>query len=97
MAGTDFLSKRFLLKRFLGLSEEELTENDRLWAEENGASDFDRSSAEDLRSVGVTPGDLNTDFDTLDAETPDIEGGDVDIDTGGDDAADVDIDTGDET
>jgi hypothetical protein len=89
LAGTDFLSKRFLLKRFLGLSEEEMTENDRLWAEENGTSEFNRSSAEDLRSVGVTPGDLNTDFETLDAETPDIEGGDVDIDVGGDEGGEA--------
>jgi hypothetical protein len=31
-----YLSKRFLLERYLDLSEEEMTRNDELWAQENG-------------------------------------------------------------
>ena len=54
------LSKRFALKRFLGLSQEEITENEELWREENG----DKLSpvvdaGGELRSVGVTPGAIS--------------------------------------
>ena len=80
LASVEYLSKRFMLKRFLGLSEEELQENDRMWSEENGTSNISGTSGEDLRSVGITPGDINTDLDTLDV--PDVEGA-VDLDLGG--------------
>jgi hypothetical protein len=53
------LSKRFALKRFLGLTEEEIKENERLWREEQGdnlAAPMDASGA--MRSVGITPGGL---------------------------------------
>jgi len=87
LANTDYLSKRFLLKRFLGLSEEEIADNDRMWSEENGEATLGSSSSQELRSVGITPGDINTDFDSLDGGE---EGGDADIDL------DLDLDTGDE-
>jgi hypothetical protein len=31
-----YLSKRFILQTMLGLTEEQLDQNDKLWAEENG-------------------------------------------------------------
>ena len=86
LVSTEYLSKRFLLKRFLGLSEEEITDNDRMWAEENGAANIGSSPGQELRSVGVTPGDINTDFDSL--ETGD------DADIGGDAEVDLDLDVG---
>ena len=86
LASTEYLSKRFLLKRFLGLSEEEITDNDRMWAEENGAANIGSTPGQELRSVGVTPGDINTDFDSL--ETGD------DADIGGDAEVDLDLDVG---
>ena len=86
LANTDYLSKRFLLKRFLGLSEEEITDNDRMWAEENGAANIGSTPGQELRSVGITPGDINTDFDSL--ETGD------DADIGGDAEVDLDLDVG---
>ena len=73
LAQTPYISKRFALKRFLGLSEEEIAENDELWAEENGTTSAQQTVGEDLRSVGVTPGNLNTDM--ADAEPAD----DVDV------------------
>ena len=91
LSGVDYLSKRFLLKRFLGLSEEEVADNDRMWAEENGQASLGGTANQELRGVGVTPGDLNQDFDTLDTDTGGDEdaGGDLDLDldvtdTGGD-------------
>ncbi len=59
-----YLSKRFLLKRYLGLSEEEIVENETLWHEERAQPDAPASTGQDLRSVGVTPADLETDITT---------------------------------
>jgi hypothetical protein len=59
------LSERFKLKRFLNLTEEELLENERLWAEENaarikskvGASPAETDEGANLSSVGIRPTD----------------------------------------
>jgi len=54
-----YISKRFALKRFLGLSQEEIAENERLWREENGGKLVAPSDAAgELRSAGITPGGL---------------------------------------
>jgi len=66
-----YVSKRFALKRFLGLTQEEITENERLWKEENGAkltSNIDAAS--DMRSMGITPGGLESDMSAQSAEAP---------------------------
>ena len=98
LSNIDYMSKRFMLKRFLGLSEEEMTENDRMWAEENGTNEIKKSTGEDLRSVGVTPGGISSDLGALDTGGDDV---DLDLDLGdeggGADAdaeADADIDVG---
>ena len=59
-----YLSKRFLLKRYLGLTEEEITENSELWHEERAEPEAPAATGNDLRSVGVTPADLETDIAT---------------------------------
>lgn len=66
-----FMSKRFALKRFLGLTQEEITENEKLWKEENGgaATPTVDGSAE-LRSVGVSPAELGADLTAQDTEAP---------------------------
>jgi len=56
-----YLSKRFLLKRYLDLSEEELNSNDELWAEENGENNVTPEAG--LRAVGVTPAGIEADTD----------------------------------
>jgi hypothetical protein len=65
------LSKRFALKRYLGLSEEEIKENELLWREENGAKlpALDNTGGE-LRSVGITPGAIGVEAETQTAEAP---------------------------
>ena len=65
-----YLSKRFALKRFLGLSEEEMAQNQKMWAEEKGESKDDGVQGKDLRNVGVTGGGIAAD---IDAQTGDIE------------------------
>jgi hypothetical protein len=67
-----FMSKRFALKRFLGLSQEEITENEKLWKEENGTLvSTAMNAASEMRSVGVTPAGISSDMDAQDAEAPD--------------------------
>lgn len=64
-----YLSKRFALKRFLGLSQEEITENETMWREENNeVTKNDVDNASELRGAGVTPGDISSDLDGQEAE-----------------------------
>ena len=60
-----YLSKRFLMKRYLGMTEQEMSENETMWAEEQG--DVDAAPAEDpsLRSVGISPGGIAGDLDNV--------------------------------
>jgi hypothetical protein len=65
-----YLSKRFMLKRYLGLSEEEMLENEQLWKEEH-ADDIHAVAAEnsniDLRAAGITPDNIATDIENTEA------------------------------
>jgi len=77
-----YMSKRFLMQRFLGLSEEELLDNEKLWAEERNENEPMTPSGADMRGVGVTPGGIEGDLDMgdeleADLEEPDLEGGDI--------------------
>ena len=59
-----YMSKRFMLQRFLGLTEDEIAENEKLWKEERDQPDLETTQGQDLRSIGVTPGGLQTDLET---------------------------------
>ena len=61
------MSKRFLLERFLGLTEEEIVRNEELWNEEQGTSDDMSPEGSDLRSVGIMPGGFESDLGQMDA------------------------------
>jgi hypothetical protein len=74
-----FMSKRFAMKRFLGMTQEEITENETLWKEENleDTKNSESASAE-LRSAGVTSSGAAEDMGAIDAagEPPEgMEGG----------------------
>jgi len=83
-----FISNRFALSRFLGLSKEEIAENERLWREENdeffAAGETD--AAAQLRDAGINGADIT---DDTEAATGDELDTDADIaagaDTGGGD------------
>jgi len=60
-----YLSKRFLLERYLDLSEEEMQRNDELWAQENGSVADTEIPDAGLRAVGVTNAGLQQDLETL--------------------------------
>jgi len=54
------LSKRFALKRYLGLTQEEITENERLWLEENsGKLKPVPDAASEMRSIGISAGGIS--------------------------------------
>ncbi len=57
-----YMSKRFLLERFLGLSEDEIKKNEEMWREERDNPEMQATTGQDLRSVGITPGGLETDI-----------------------------------
>lgn len=58
-----YISKRFAVKRFLGLSEEEIAENERLWAEESGyGQPTHTDAAGELRSAGLSAAGIAGDF-----------------------------------
>jgi hypothetical protein len=87
-----YLAKRFLLQRYLGLTEAEMTENEAMWMEEN--EEQVTADAPGMRSVGITPGSIEGDIEAFDTEEPAAEapeeGGEVAADAApGEDAAPV--------
>ena len=61
-----YMSKRFLMKRYLGMSEMELKENEIMWKEEQGKSEATTEEQANLRSVGITPGGIAGDLENVD-------------------------------
>jgi hypothetical protein len=59
-----YMSKRFLMKRYLGLSEEEILENEIAWREEREEPELETTQGQDLRSIGITPAGLESDIQT---------------------------------
>jgi hypothetical protein len=57
-----YMSKRFMLERFLGLSEDEIKRNEEMWREERASPEMQPTTGQDLRVVGITPGGLETDI-----------------------------------
>ena len=68
-----FMSKRFALKRFLSLTDEEVAENERLWGEENGKGEpTTTDAAGELRSAGISASGIGGDMDAAgDLTAPD--------------------------
>jgi len=68
-----FVSKRFALKRFLSLTDEEVAENERMWGEENGKGHpTTTDAAGELRSAGLSASGIAGDADAAgDLSAPD--------------------------
>jgi hypothetical protein len=77
------MSKRFALKRFLGLTDEDVAENERMWAEENGKGQPTYTDAAgELRSAGLSAAGIEGDLGAAgDLSPPD----DMEDDLGGED------------
>ena len=60
-----FISNRFALNRFLGLSKEEIAENERLWREENDElfPAGEQDAASQMRGAGITGADIAGDLE----------------------------------
>jgi hypothetical protein len=79
VAAIPHISKRFALKRFLGLSQEEMVENETMWKEENVDDDATLPANAELRGVGITANNIGSDISSLGAatEAPPPEEGDA--------------------
>ena len=94
MQQVPFISNRFALTRFLGLSKEEVAENERLWREENDEffAAGDEDAAAQLRDAGITGSDIS---DDTEAAQGDEITGDEDVATGADAGGDAGADAND--
>lgn len=72
-----FVSKRWAMERYLGLSQEEIVANEMAWKRENKTALPADEETANLRSVGITPGTLGSDTELADssAEAPPPEAG----------------------
>ena len=81
--GIEYLSRRFALKKYLGLTDDEILENERMMLEEKGIGDAagNQSGADAIGVAGTSGGGFD-DLDDLGADVDDDAG---DEDAGGDD------------
>jgi hypothetical protein len=71
MVQLPFVSKRFALKRFLGMTDEDLAENERMWKEESGEGNANSmDAAGELRGAGVSPTGIAADASAAAGEVP---------------------------
>jgi len=70
MVGVPFMSKRFAMKRFLGLTQEEIAENETMWKEENVDAGTELSANAELRNAGITANGMAGDISGLSSSTP---------------------------
>ena len=73
VAELPYMSKRFALKRYLGLTEEEMARNAELWAEENNVPQKKKSKQNELRAGGVTQSGISSDLDQFEEPTAEPE------------------------
>ena len=73
VAELPYMSKRFALKRFLGLTEEEMARNADLWAEENNVPQKKQTKSNELRTGGVTQSGITQDLDQFQEPTAEPE------------------------
>jgi len=79
-----------MLKKYLGLSDVEIMENEKMWFEEQGeSSNSNDFSSSELRNIGISSGDIGGDLDNLDdLESTENDNDEVDLD--------IDTDSGDD-
>jgi hypothetical protein len=84
MSAIPYISNRFAMQRFLGLSEEELAENERLWREENeeNLEPIPGDASSEMRDAGISSAGISADLSGLEDVAPEageapVEGGDT--------------------
>ena len=83
VAELPYMSKRFALKRYLGLTEEEMARNADLWAEENNVPQKKQTKNNELRTGGVTQSGIAGDLDQFEEPTAEPEAPSPDTTGGG--------------
>ena len=76
MSAIPYISNRFAMKRFLGMTDEELAENERLWREENDEdlTAMPGSADAELRDAGISGANISDDMDNSEDELEDDAG-----------------------
>ena len=83
MSAIPYISNRFAMQRFLGLSEEELAENERLWREENeeNLDPIPGDTSAEMRDAGISSAGIGDDLGGIEDEAIDgneaVAGGDT--------------------
>jgi hypothetical protein len=72
-----YISKRFLMKRYLGMSEQEISENETAWAEERGDNNLAQLDSPVLGGVGVSQGAIQSEIEGLGPEGTPAGGADL--------------------
>ena len=65
-----YFSKRWLMKRYLGMTEQEISENETAWAEEKGDVELAQPTAPNLGGVNLTQGRVDNEIEGLGPEAP---------------------------
>lgn len=99
LEGVDYLSKRFMLKKYLQLSEDEILENEKMYKQENPIKDKEGESIDDeefsdLGNVGVQGG-MESGLDDFEADE-DFDAEDFDAEAGGDEESPIGGEEGEE-
>lgn len=95
LADVPYISKRMLLKKYLGWNDQDILENEGLWKQEQGDETNTDDVDTDLRQVGVTPGGFDG-FEGDDISEEDLDAEDI-VDDEVDDVSDDEIDNFGET
>ena len=75
MSAIPYISNRFAMKRFLGMTDEELAENERLWREENedNLEPIPGDANAEMRDAGISSAGIGADLGGIEDEAPDDE------------------------
>lgn len=88
VAGLPYMSKRFALQKYMGLSDTEMKQNEELWREENDYEKYkDNEKAAALKNIGIRPEpdaavDPMAEPDLTDLEMPDEPAPEINTDVG---------------
>jgi hypothetical protein len=74
MMAVPWISKRFAMERFLGLTREEIAQNESQWKEENVNDEDILNASGELRSAGITANNMSGDISSLSSPPPPPEG-----------------------
>jgi hypothetical protein len=69
MVAVPFMSKRFAMKRFLGLTTEEIAENEKMWRDENLDQGTNLSASAELRGAGITASGISNELEDIGGAT----------------------------